>query len=829
VQQLISVLHQVMAGVDVLDAIRRRALQVGRLGEYLGLFDLACWAWMSRRVVLVWFAGRAIDILSFFLPAIRAEAAGPSLHLVASRVNRVTTGVVHEASQTNHWLAAAPFVDADVVVVIPDDSSVADDFWVILKEERLVVDDDLTDITDLYRRLGIQVNRTQMQGDCGVDAILACEGLARTSITWQELRAKLMNFMWEHAPEVELQELWGKCGENVHTLVADSGISPELADFDVQPDVRASDSFLDEFAVAWGAVKPSLATELVARFCPERLDALKTDLALARRQVKITASAKGGHLKFGQQVRASLQVRLAMGIAFNAFKEHLLTETTSKKRVDHVKEFCKTHMAVAWEAKVKKRVRDAGMLATRSGLSLGARAIGRPRIMMEKIDSKLRKNALSTQGRPFTAVALRESLFAWFCDIRGSVLGRLSQRVVLAQAQILMSTYVQNMLATGNVPRTPKLDLLWLYRWRKHYGVSFRSPNRRYKISYRGLLCRLEIFWLNNIRVRHFAMKMLLLDPGRHVDCADQKGWHMNQAGSRLVNTLSLAGVAEVPLKENHGDTRSRLTLMTFTSNNLNHIKAGLPLEICFKVDGTGERVLEGLQVPPGAFSVRCSDSGSYREEHVYLYLQLHLPLATPERRTVKDWRLFYLDIYSGHLSFRIWQLCWDRMYVLLYHGGGCTGLTQPNDLWLHWQMERTIGHLESLSFLRQQLMRPNKIPTLSRQEVLDNAAAAWLRDLPHERSVKWTRMAGMSLALDGSEDSFSLPEILFGLLCIVSSIGDPWCVGCGEGVVGVVGVGGVRRGGGGRFGAGCVEAGVWWGRLCEEGWRVQVGWASCC
>ena len=165
-------------------------------------------------------------------------------------------------------------------------------------------------------------------------------------------------------------------------------------------------------------------------------------------------------------------------------------------------------------------------------------------------------------------------------------------------------------------------------------------------------------------------------------------------------------------------------------------------------------------------------------------------------------------------------------MYVLLFHGVRCTGLTQPNDLWLHWQMERTIGHLESLSFLRQQFMRPNKIPTLSRQDVLDNVAAAWLRDIPHERSVKWTRLAGMSLALDGSEDSLCLPEILFSLLCIVSSIGDPWWVGCGEGGVGV---GGMRRGGGGGFGAGYDEAGVWWGRLCEEGWKDQAGWAFCC
>ena len=137
----------------------------------------------------------------------------------------------------------------------------------------------------------------------------------------------------------------------------------------------------------------------------------------------------------------------------------------------------------------------------------------------------------------------------------------------------------------------------------------------------------------------------------------------------------------------------------------------------------------------------------------MYLYLEMHLELATDERKKDKDWRLFYLDIYSGHLSYRIWSLCWDRMYVLLFHGGGCTGLTQPNDLWLHRMMEIEIGKLEALAFLRHGLRRPNKVPSLSRQEVLDHAQAAWSRSLPHERSIGVTKSAGMSMALDGSED----------------------------------------------------------------------------
>lgn len=345
-------------------------------------------------------------------------------------------------------------------------------------------------------------------------------------------------------------------------------------------------------------------------------------------------------------------------------------------------------------------------------------------------------------------------LFQWFVDIKSAVKVRIYQKYVLANARRLLSEFVQSFLDAGTPPpQVPKLTRLWLWRWKLDYGVSFRAPNRRYKVSYQGLLLRLNICWTNNVCVRHFARRILGVDPGDHLDNADQKGWHHNQAGSKNRGSLHFKGQDEVDLKENHTDTRARLSFFTYCSNNPERIARGLPAEICFKLDGPGSTVLPRLVLPRGPFSVRCSDSGSYREEHVYLFLELALEPASEDRKKAKDWRMFYLDIYSAHLSYRIFALCWSRMYILLFHGGGCTGLTQTNDLWLHLEVEQLLGDLEGLEFTRLALMREHKVPTISRQSIVTNFFGIWTDGIDHTRSIAWTKRAGLSIALDGSED----------------------------------------------------------------------------
>ena len=72
----------------------------------------------------------------------------------------------------------------------------------------------------------------------------------------------------------------------------------------------------------------------------------------------------------------------------------------------------------------------------------------------------------------------------------------------------------------------------------------------------------------------------------------------MNEAGSKNIGVLTLDGCPDVPLKENHAATRTRVSLMTTvvsTQSVLDELEHGPPLEIMFK--GT-DRVLKGLEKP---------------------------------------------------------------------------------------------------------------------------------------------------------------------------------------------------------------------------------------
>jgi len=91
-------------------------------------------------------------------------------------------------------------------------------------------------------------------------------------------------------------------------------------------------------------------------------------------------------------------------------------------------------------------------------------------------------------------------------------------------------------------------------------------------------------------------------------------------------------------------------------------------------------------------------------------------------------------------------------MYLLQYHGGGLTGELQTNDMWLHLEIERILGDIEALEFNRQALLH-DKIPTISRQAILDMYFTMWEKDIDHTKSIEWTKRSGLSVPLDGSED----------------------------------------------------------------------------
>ena len=45
-----------------------------------------------------------------------------------------------------------------------------------------------------------------------------------------------------------------------------------------------------------------------------------------------------------------------------------------------------------------------------------------------------------------------------------------------------------------------------------------------------------------------------------------------------------------------------------------------------------------------------------------------------------RRWRILMLDAYRAHLVEAVKRLAWSRGYVVVYQGGGCTGISQVND-----------------------------------------------------------------------------------------------------------------------------------------------------
>ena len=116
-------------------------------------------------------------------------------------------------------------------------------------------------------------------------------------------------------------------------------------------------------------------------------------------------------------------------------------------------------------------------------------------------------------GRPCKVPALRHELFEWFLAVRGSTAARLTLSQLLVQARLLRQNMMERAIRNGCKVKFPVVDHRWILRWRQEYQVSLRLPNRRWKVTRRVLLERLQITWINIFRVRKFCLLCFGYDP----------------------------------------------------------------------------------------------------------------------------------------------------------------------------------------------------------------------------------------------------------------------------------------------------------------------------
>ena len=202
-----------------------------------------------------------------------------------------------------------------------------------------------------------------------------------------------------------------------------------------------------------------------------------------------------------------------------------------------------------------------------------------------------------------------------------------------------------------------------------------KKPNIKYKVPKAVLKERLEIGWLNAVRVRALCLRTLGYD--MEFESFDESPFHNNESGSKDLRTLAVAG-ATVPLIEGHADTRERWTANLSASSHKERImQCGPPyVEFMFKATGLVlRRRLQHLRrnaVGTWA-SATTSEKASYRVNDTLNSLERR----TPSMHGQRTWRSLQADDAKAHVSPHVARLCWQRGYVFLPHGGGVTPVVQ--------------------------------------------------------------------------------------------------------------------------------------------------------
>ena len=398
-------------------------------------------------------------------------------------------------------------------------------------------------------------------------------------------------------------------------------------------------------------------------------------------------------------------------------------------------------------------VRDwKGHVAENVGLGACLPRGRRPCTAAGRRPEHLLMRARGLQGRPFKAPEVRDMLWQWFVDIRASVAGIITPKMIMFKAKELCERVLQQQRKTGCYSALPQIGRKWLLGWKRDRGVVLRKPNARYKCSRQVMRARLRVMWLNLIKIRRLAVRMLGKDLADQLYGIDEKPLHFNESGSKALATLEIAGAKSVALKQNHAATRQRVSLMTSVTSN--PLVAGgpgnMPLELLSRAKSNW--ATKALRKPPGiSISFQWADKGSYRNEHILTYLDRWLAPWTEARAGAQDWRILMLDVAKSHIGDEVVAKAHQHGYVTLYHYGCTTGVAQVNDTHLHADFSRMYMNLECMAFAEQQIHDSSDI-SRNLQAVVDDACAAWAL-CDHRRGVSGHFSNGLSNALDGSED----------------------------------------------------------------------------
>ena len=111
------------------------------------------------------------------------------------------------------------------------------------------------------------------------------------------------------------------------------------------------------------------------------------------------------------------------------------------------------------------------------------------------------------------------------------------------------------------------------------------------------------------------------------------------------------------------------------------------------------------------------------------------------------------MDAFTAHQDERIARLCWDRGYLIVYIGGGCTGALQPLDTHLHAILSKLYQEEEMNCLLRISQHNDASCPVLDRTAMMAILTSIWQRSKVHLFTCRGFRDNMFTVALDCTED----------------------------------------------------------------------------
>ena len=139
-------------------------------------------------------------------------------------------------------------------------------------------------------------------------------------------------------------------------------------------------------------------------------------------------------------------------------------------------------------------------------------------------------------GRKAKVPEVRNALFEWFVDVRGSLKGRLPLKMFKSMAQSLHADWLSEQDEETKAKDDLKFTRPWVKAWCREYNVSLLKPNKRFQISQEDRVIRITEFLKNILRVRYFFHHYHKKDPV--VINGDQMPLHRNESAGQ--KTLSL-------------------------------------------------------------------------------------------------------------------------------------------------------------------------------------------------------------------------------------------------------------------------------------------------